>query len=228
QQPRLVGNVAAGRGTTMLPTSTLRLKSLFVDYVVEPLPGDRSDPQTLRLRGSLDGSAETTISRPGSSPVHINVRISGALPDHVTVTTTSEPPLTETQVYALLGGVPFAYLPGVGGGEAGLGQVLSEQFLAALGQVFVLRVFEPIEEQLQRTLGLELGITFAFNQPITLQVGKYLLRNLLVTYERPLVESSGDRFDLRVSYELPHGLRITYHNDERGINQVEVGYSFTF
>ncbi|MBU0609380.1 MAG: hypothetical protein KKI08_15955, partial [Armatimonadetes bacterium] len=47
QQPRLVGNVAAGRGTTMLPTSTLRLKSLFVDYVVEPLPGDRSDPQTL-------------------------------------------------------------------------------------------------------------------------------------------------------------------------------------
>jgi len=227
QQPLLVGDVATGRGTTMLPTATLRLRSLVVHYVVEPLPGDRSDPQTLRLRGTIDGAAETTISRPGASPVHILVKISGALPDQVAVTTSSEPSLTETQIYALLGGVPFAYLPGVGGGEAGLGQVLSEQFLAALGQVFQLRVFEPIEAELQRILGLELGITFAFNQPITLQVGKYVLRNLLITYERPLVESV-ERFDLRVSYELPHGLRITYHNDERNINQVEIGYSFTY
>jgi hypothetical protein len=50
---------------------------------------------------------------------------------------------------------------------------------------------------------------------------------LLVSYEQPL---AGDRdvYDLRLSYQLPGGLRITYHNDERNDQRVEVGYSFTF
>lgn len=226
QQPYVVGQITTERGTATLPTATLRLRELAVNYFIEPLPGDRSDPQKLRLRGPISGEAETTVSRPGATPIRVVARISGSLPDQVQIDTYSDPPLTETQIFALLGGVPFAYLPGMGG-EGDLGEVVSEQFLSTLATAFKLRFFQPIEEELQRALGLELGITFAFNQPVTLQVGKYVLRNLLITYERPLVEG-GSRYDLRLSYELPHGLRITYHNDERNINQIEMGYHFTF
>lgn len=226
QQPYVVGQIMTERGTATLPTATLRLRELAVNYFIEPLPGDRSDPQKLRLRGPITGEAETTVSRPGATPIRVVARISGSLPDQVQIDTYSDPPLTETQIFALLGGVPFAYLPGMGG-EGDLGEVVSEQFLSTLATAFKLRFFQPIEEELQRALGLELGITFAFNQPVTLQVGKYVLRDLLITYERPLVEG-GSQYDLRVSYELPHGLRITYHNDERNINQIEMGYHFAF
>ena len=105
---------------------------------------------------------------------------------------------------------------------------MSEQFLATLANAFRLRVFQPIEEGLKRALGLsELGITFAFGQPISVQAGKYLLQNLLVNYEQPLTNEN-PRYDLRVSYELPGGLRISYHTDEREDQRVEVGYNFTF
>lgn len=227
QAPKLIGTIIAGRGTTTLPTATLRLRGLSIQYVVEPVPGSLADPMPLRLRGTVEGTAETTVMRPGSRPIYVLVRIAGSLPDKVTIATSSNPPLTETQIYALLGGVPFAYLPGVGGAEGSLGQVVSEQFLATLAAAFRMSIFEPIQEELERVLGLELGVTFAFNQPVTIQIGKYVLRNLLITYERPLTEGGG-RFDVRVSYELPAGLRITYHNDERNISQFEIGYSFTF
>ena len=228
QRPSITGSITSRHGTTALPTSTVRLNELTVAYALEPLPGDRNDPVQLWLHGQINGSAQGTIARPGASSIRINVRISGDLPDRIRITTTSDPPLSESQIYALLGGVPFAALPGVGTGEVNVGQVLSEQFLATLATAFRVRVFQPIEEQLKRALGLsELGITFNFNQPVTLQVGKYLVQNLLVTYEQPLLEGSS-RYDVRVSYELPGGLRISYHNDERNINQLEIGYSFTY
>jgi autotransporter translocation and assembly factor TamB len=227
QRPTVVGSVTSRHGTAILPTSTVRLNELHVTYALEPLPADRNDPVGLWLHGEVSGSGQATVARSGASSIRIFVEISGQLPDKVRITTTSDPPLSESQIYALLGGVPFAALPGVGG-EASVGQVLSDQFLATLATAFRVRVFQPIEEELKRALGLsELGITFAFNQPVTLQVGKYVLENLLVSYEQPLLEGGG-RYDIRVSYELPAGLRITYHTDERNINQFEIGYSSTF
>ncbi|MEI6502166.1 MAG: translocation/assembly module TamB domain-containing protein, partial [Armatimonadota bacterium] len=228
QHPILSGNIMARGGQTSLPTATLRLSYLGVNYTVEPVPGDRDDPVGLRTRGSVQGLAETTINRKGDSPIRISVNISGALPDQVVVQASSNPALSETQIYALLGGIPFAQLPGIGGRDANLTQMVSEQFLASLANAFRLRVFQPIEEELKRALGLsELGITFAFDQPVSVQIGKYVLRNFLVSYERPLT-SDVQRYDLRVSYELPGGLRISYHNDERNDQRVEVGYNFTF
>ncbi|MHB8993744.1 MAG: hypothetical protein ACYC63_00670 [Armatimonadota bacterium] len=228
QRPIISGSVMARGGTTNLPTATLRLSHFGVDYTIEPEPGDRNDPVALRLRGRVDGLAETTISRSSDQPIDIDVTISGSLPDQVVIQTSSTPALTETQIYALLGGVPFTQLPGIAGRDQNLTQMVSAQFLATLANAFRLRVFQPIEEELKRLLGLsELGISFAFDQPVSVQVGKYIVRNLLVSYEQPLAGDT-DVYDLRVSYQLPGGLRITYHNDERNDQRVEVGYSFTF
>ncbi len=227
QAPHIQGSLAASRGTTILPTATLRVRAFNLEYALAPKPGDHADPVSLWLYGFVEGEAEKTISRPGARPLHIVVRLAGALPDRVKVTASSEPVLSESQIYALLGGVPFSYLAGAGESEGKVAAVMSEQFLSALATAFQLRVFQPIAEELEEALGLELGLSFAFNQPITLQIGKYVLRNLQVTYERPLSEG-GARYDIRLSYELPHGLRIMYHNDERNINQIEIGYSIGF
>jgi hypothetical protein len=228
QRPVISGSVMARGGTTNLPTATLRLSHFGVDYAIEPVPGDRDDPVALRLRGKVDGLAETTISRSSEQPIDIVVTISGNLPDQVAIQTSSTPALTETQIYALLGGVPFTQLPGIAGQNPNLTQMVSAQFLATLANAFRLRVFQPIEEELKRLLGLsELGISFAFDQPVSVQVGKYIVRNLLVSYEQPLA-TNADLYNLGVSYELPGGLRITYHDDETHDQRVEVGYVFTF
>lgn len=228
QRPTVAGRIASRQGTTSLPTASLRLNELNANYILEPVPGDRHDPMELRLRGNVQGSAETSISRPGEEPIHILISISGNLPDQLSIVTSSDPALTQNQIYALLGGIPFAYIPGVGSKDPNLTSMVSEQFLATLANAFKLRVFEPIEEELRRFFGLsELGFNFAFDQPVTVQVGKYIVRNLLVSYERP-ISGNTDIFDLRLSYQLPGGLRVTYHNDERNIQRIEIGKGFTF
>lgn len=228
QAPTLLASLRSRGGTTTLPTASFRIEQLDVSrFTVSPAPGG-GDPQRLVASGDISGVAYSSITRPGDRPIRVRADISGRLPDAVKVATSSDPELTEEQIYALVGGVPFAYLPGVGTRDPNLGDVVSEQFLTTLANAFKLRVFQPIEEELRRLLGLdELGISFAFDQPISLQVGKYVVQNLLVSYERPIGESV-DQYDLRVSYQLPGGLRITYHNDERNDNRVEIGYTFTF
>lgn len=227
QAPEVRGSVVARGGSTSVQTATLRLTYFRADYNVRPVPGDRRDPPELRAVATVSGQAATTVSRPGDRPIEITVDISGSMPENVQIQTSSNPALTETQIYALLGGVPFAHLPGVSR-DPNMTQMVSDQFLATLANAFRARVFQPLEEQLKRALGLsELGITFAFDQPVSVQVGKYLLQNLLVSYERPLGADT-DRYDLRVSYELPGGLRITYHEDERNDQRLEVGHSFSF
>ncbi|MGE5531708.1 MAG: translocation/assembly module TamB domain-containing protein, partial [Bacteroidota bacterium] len=227
QRPAISGSLMARGGTTNLPTATLRLSSFGVNYTIEPEPLDHGDPVALRVRGRVDGLAQTRISSI-DQPIDIDVAITGSLPDQITVHTTSTPALTEAQIYALLGGVPFTQLPGIAGRDQNLTQMVSAQFLATLANAFRLRLFQPIEEEIQRLLGLsELSVYFAFDQPVTLQVGKYVLRDLLVSYEQPVV-ANAQMYDLRVSYVLPGGLRITYHNDERNDQRIEVGYNFTF
>ena len=73
-----------------------------------------------------------------------------------------------------IAGLPNSLLQTSGLQEQGLGQMLSDRFMAALVAGFRSAVFLPFQEQLERILGLtELRVTFAFDQPISLKVGKY-------------------------------------------------------
>lgn len=228
QAPIITGSAMARGGSTVLPGGELRISYFGVNYTLEPVPGDRHDPVQLRLRGTVQGLAESTVSRSGDTPIRVSVNVSGTLPDHVVVNTSSDPALTETQIYALLGGIPFAQLPGIGSSDANVTQIVSQQFLASLANAFKLRVFQPLEDQLRRLLGLEeLGVTFYYDQPVAVRVGKYVVRDLLVTYESPL-GGPVEQYDLNLSYQLPGGRRIAYHTDERNDQRVEAGYGWTF
>lgn len=228
QAPVITGSAMARGGATVLPAAELRINYFGLNYTLEPVPGDRHDPVEMRLRGTVQGLADSTVSRSGDTPIRISVNVSGTLPDHVVVHTSSDPTLTETQIYALLGGIPFTQLPGIATGNANVTQIVSQQFLATLANAFRLRVFEPLEDKLRRLLGLsELGITFYYDQPAAVRVGKYVVRDLLVTYESPL-GGPVEQWDLNLSYQLPGGRRIAYHTDERDDQRLEAGYGWTF
>jgi autotransporter translocation and assembly factor TamB len=228
QRPSITGSLASHGGRTSLPTSTLDIDHFSLDYSIEPRALDAGDPVELVLGGNISGLAQTTLNRTGDTPIRLEVNISGQLPDQVRVTTTATPPLTDTQIYALLGGVPSDYVPGVGKRDTNGTQLVSQEFLASLANAFRLRVFQPLQDELMRALGLsELGVTFAFNEPVTVKVGKYLVRNLEISYSRP-VSSEFDQYDLDLSYQLPAGLKITYHSDELEDHRLQIGYSWSY
>jgi hypothetical protein len=230
QLPQLTGVLSLAEGTTTLPRATMQITQFEVNYALKPAD-THSDPAELLLTGDVRGQAEAILRADQGSrddSVRIIMDISGALPDQIRVNATSEPPLTETQIFALLGGIPFATVTQGVVRDSDLAEVLSEQFLSTLAAAFRLRVFEPFEDELKRALGLDqLTVHFTYDQPVSVKLGKYLLQDLLITYERSMAEGP-DIYDLNVSYILPRGIRVSYHTDERGDHRVEVGYSRPF
>lgn len=233
QRPTITGSVGARRGSVALPSGRLAIDEFRVNFALAPVSGMRSDPLPLELTGSVVGKASTTLTPQGSSTaqsgesIHISLDISGNLPDQVRLQATSEPALSEAQIIALLGGLSTASLSGSTPTD-GLTNVLSERFLSTLATAFKARLFDPFEEELKRRLGLaELGVNFTLDQPVSVKVGKYVLENLLVTYERSLTQGP-EAYNLEVSYQMPSGVRVIYHRDELGDSRVRVGYTFGF
>lgn len=230
QLPQLTGTLSLAEGTTTLPRATMQITEFEVNFALKPAD-THSDPAELVLTGNVRGQAEAILRADQGSrddSVRIIMDISGALPDQIKVNATSEPPLTETQIFALLGGIPFATVTQGAVRDTDLAEVLSEQFLSTLAAAFRLRVFEPFEDELKRALGLDqLTVHFTYDQPVSVKLGKYLLQDLLITYERSMGEGR-DIYDLNISYILPRGIRVSYHTDERGDQRVEVGYSLPF
>jgi hypothetical protein len=105
---------------------------------------------------------------------------------------------------------------------------MSKQFLSALGTAFRHYVFQPFEEELREMLGLAmLEVSFAFDQPLEVKVGRYLVKDLLVTYERAL---SGDQeaFDLAISYKVRDQVEVSYQTDETDEDRLLVEYVRSF
>jgi hypothetical protein len=233
QDPRLTGQVTARRGGTQTPAARVTVDDLRVSYRVLPVPGYRRDPLPLEFSGSVTGHATAVVARAPTATesggsARIIMEISGRLPDGIKVHATSDPPMGEVEIYQLIAGLPNNLLQTSGLQEQGLGQMLSDRFMAALVAGFRSAVFLPFQEQLERMLGLtELGVTFAFDQPISLKVGKYLLENFLITYQRKLGENPND-YELDLSYRLPSGLRVNYHQEGLGGSRLDVGLSREF
>jgi len=180
----------------------------------------------LELTGNVRGSAQTVLRSASLygqdiGAVTINIYLSGMLPDRWDLQVSSTPPLEESQIYALLGTTPLGGLLAEGG-PTDIEQMVSEQFLAALAAGFKMAVFEPIEQQLRRALGLsELSVNFTFNQPVEIRVGKYVMDNLLVSY-RTAFGGDEAEYDMTVAYEVGHDLRVSYTTDERSRNRVQL------
>ncbi len=104
----------------------------------------------------------------------------------------SDPPLTESQIYALL--VPRSQLEGVASGnfQAATGQLLD----TILTQSVIPGLFSPIEQRLADTFGLEqFSVDYSPTAPLTINLLKRLpdpLDRFLVSYTRS-VQTSGVR-----------------------------------
>jgi autotransporter translocation and assembly factor TamB len=85
-------------------------------------------------------------------------------------------------------------------------------------------VFEPLEAQLRSLLGLsEFAVSFGVNQPAELRVGKYLVKNLLVSYQRSLGTGSLEDWWLSVSYEVSPGNVVSYYARSDGETRFMIG-----
>lgn len=227
QRPVLTGLIEAQAGKTQIPGGVATIQSLGASYRLAPAETPlKRDPVELAITGDVWGLAETVLQSAlvqgrDIGPVTIEITLSGTLPDQFEIRADSSPSLAEEQIYALLGTAPLGYLTG-SGAQGDLGTVLSEQFLGALAAGFKVAIFEPIEQELRRTLGLsELSLNFAFNQPVEIRIGKYIMEDLLVSY-RTALGGRDDEYDLTVSYVISEKTRVSYTTDERNRHRVQI------
>ena len=59
-------------------------------------------------------------------------------------------------------------------------------------------------------------------------MGKYLLENLLVSYERFIGGGEADRYDMTVSYRLKNNVFVAYTTNERNESRVKLTYNVGF
>ncbi len=234
QRPVLSGDISTGGGDVDLPAEVMKVTKADIDYKFGPRLGPmRSERVPLGLTGNVDIRAEKSISNtqvPGEDDetVQIMIAVEGRLPDDIKVRTWSDPPLSEEQLLVMLGSQTLSALSG-GGGTGNLTDALSEKALQALAAGFRAAIFKPIESELARALGLsEFTISFGFNQAMGVKLGKYLIKDLLVSYQRSIGGGAGEQYVLSISYKLRDQFRVAYTTDELGHSRVKVTYDVDF
>jgi len=60
------------------------------------------------------------------------------------------------------------------------------------------------------------------------RLGKYVLKDLLVSYQRTVGGANNDRYVLSVSYRLQDRVRVTYTNNDQGESRLKVEYDVGF
>ncbi len=234
QRPVLSGDISTGGGDVDLPAQVMRVTKADIDYRFGPRLGPlRSERVPLGLTGNVDIRAErsianTQIAGEDDETIQVMIAVEGRLPDDIRVRTWSDPPLTEEQLLVMLGSQTLSALSG-GGGTGNLADALSEQALQALAAGFRAAIFKPIESELAKALGLsEFTISFGFNQAMGVRLGKYLIKDLLVSYQRSIAGGAGEQYLLSISYRLRDQFRVAYTTDELGHSRVKVTYDVDF
>ncbi len=234
QRPNIQGQIELQEGAASMPGGVIDIQTAGVRFLVRPGLGTErlTPPIVLDFDGQVWANATRTVAATvvdgrEVGPVEIDLRVSGTLPENIHVEVSSTPPLAEEQIYALLGTAPFADGEGLFAGRD-LEQVMTEQFVSALGAAFRTFIFDPFEEELRDILGLEfLEVSFAFDQPIALRMGGYLIEDLLITYET-VVTGGREGYDLGVSYRIERRFEVSYRTDERHDHRLFVEKVFRF
>ncbi|MBM3473134.1 MAG: hypothetical protein FJX75_07710 [Armatimonadetes bacterium] len=233
QAPELHASASMRNGGLRLLRGTLEVPNAGVSVDITPLPEVGGHPpvrRELALTSRVWGHAEGNVSGSGASgeplgPFKIALDLGGALPpDHV-LTASSEPPLSTSEVNELLAIAP------VRPGEqlsADRGEGIDDMLANAVASRMFHGVLAPLQQELRETLGLEqFDITVGVNQPVELRVGKYLVKNLLVSYRRT-AGGPDEEYDLRVSYQVKGRYETSWHSDERRRSEFAVQYQWRF
>lgn len=233
--PEVHALIEAQQGEASIPGGLLNIEKGELRLLVAPalgIPG-RTPPVLLRVDGSYEVIATQTIESAiingrEVGPININMAVNGTLPfqDYAKVQVSSDPPLSEEQILALVGMAPLS--GGLFAEGSDLEDVLSEQFVSALGAAFRLYIFQPFEEELKELLGLSVfEVSFAFDQPVAVRIGDYLMEDLLITYRTAAVGGSED-YDLEISYRVDRRFEVGFATDERSNTRVFVGQTYRF
>lgn len=235
QRPTIQGLIEAQQGEASVTGGVLNIETAGARFLIRPGLGtrQRKPPIPLDMEGRLWAQATRTINSAVINgrevgPIEIQLQVNGTLlPLNIVVQATSTPPLAEEQIYALLGTSPFA-------GESQLAQrgdlqdVMTEQFLTALSAAFRHYVFQPFEEELREMLGLSVfEVTFAYDQPMAVRIGGYLVDDLLVTYKTSFAAGQ-EQYDLQISYKVERRFQVGFSTDEANNNKLFVEYVKSF
>lgn len=220
------GSLRLLRGNLDIPTAgvQLNIRPAAIEEGVTPVR------RRLRLNSRVWGRAQGTISGQTLSgesigPIRVELELSGGLPpDHV-LSTTSRPPLSPEEVYELLALAPLRPGDEVSRDHT---QTVDQMIASAIAYRVFSGVLAPLEEELIETLGLEqFEIAVGVNQPLEFRVGKYLVRDLLVSYMRT-AGGPDHQYELRVTYQLKKNMQVGWYADERGTNAFAIEYAWRF
>jgi len=164
-RPRLAGELQSDRGTFQAFNTAFSLTD-----------GRATFSEFRGITPYIDARAETTIqvvtAPPGGvsrvEPVRVFLHVYGTPP--LTVDLASDPPLTREEILADLGG------------RVGVTRLLRGEFEAMLQAEVGAAFFGPVGRAVAQTFGLEeFTVVYVAEQPLTLRIGKSLVRNLYVT-----------------------------------------------
>lgn len=233
QRPVITGTIEAQEGRASVPAGALDVGAAGVQFAVRPAlgTGQVRPPVPLEVTGRVWGTATKRIAGVSVGgrdigTLDVLLEVSGSLPNQIQVRASSMPPLSEEQIYALLGA---QQLGGVGadGGEA-LSDVMSRQFMDALGAAFRHYIFQPFAEDLKKMLGLSMfEISFAYDHPVQIKVGKYLIENLLVTYQASMLGVDNE-WEAAVSYQVSDRYKVSFQTNHLNNSRLFVEYVRSF
>ena len=250
QRPALAGRIESQRGWASLPVTAgsslgastpvgapspllafgVRINELTFVYslgsaVPSGVGGTAPDPVPLRFNYHLWGQGERivqgvviegrridqvrllfTVSQDSAEAK----RVGPAQAPPFNVTVTADPPLDQDQINRIIAS-----------------QVVSDP-LFALAEGLKLGIFQPIEERLRTALGLaEVSVNFQMNQPVDVQIGKYLVKHIYVSYRRTFSHGA-ETYNMSVSYQLPNRMLLSVTTDDLGTRQIQIGKNWSF
>jgi len=208
--PEIRGRFQVERGTFLLPTARLMLRSggtIDVDYAP---PRRKQVILALEARSSV-----YTVSRLGTHQRYEVVMEIGGSPEKPTISVTSVPSgLSESEIVALLGHV---------GGLMGAGQqALREDISGVLTAMATPFILSPIEAAITEAFGLEeFAIEYGPRQPMAVYFSADLVGNFFTSY-RHSIGSLADEYDFKLGYRFGRRLQVTIGMDEQHITTIEV------
>ncbi len=204
-QPQLRGDFRLRQGRIILPTTVFRIEPPAVVTLAYPVPG--TSPFNLDV--SLRATASVSVAQNGLNPSRhtVTMVLQGPLEDSSLMHSNFEASpsdVSQADIYDALGLGMIRNVVGGGGGDA-----LGNGVVDLLSSQFVPQLFNPIESGLENTFRLnEVRIDYQRDLPLSVMLVKQLGSNFSLSYWRQF-ESHTDRYETKLSYDLPRWLKIS-------------------
>lgn len=210
------GRFTARNGQVRFPNAPARLTT--AEITVDTVQGEP--------RVEIDATASSRVGRYNITlRMHGPLEIGNETTQTLVIDVSSDPPLSQDEVFKQLLGLSV-----VDGSEVGSGDA-NKAYARAVVSLLSSTLFGQIESSLQQALGLD-AITFEYhmNEALAFEVGKAIGDRIYVTYKRSLGSPSGQRtpFVLRIEYRIKGNLQLGLQVDELNRKRIMIEKSWRF